>query len=142
MKQTFELTDVSISSIRDGEITLIKNLFGVSETLVFDNASLKSLVKGKAVIEVEVPFTKSDLEVGMIVQYRDGSKRMVLEADGEKFLSGISGWHDLSSYNDDLTSRGPLSQHLTIDKVYSMCSHMGTIEDMINDAQDLIWSRY
>lgn len=142
MKQTFELTDVSISSIRDGEVTVIKNNFGCSETLVFNNASVKSIVKGKAVIEVEVPFTKSDLEVGMIVQYHDGSKRMVLEADGEKFLSGVNGWQDLLSYNDDLTLRGPLPQHLTIDKVYSMGSHRGTIEDMINDAQDLIWSRY
>lgn len=42
-------------------------------------------------------FTKADLETGMVVEYRDGRRRVVF---GDRLLGGFS--HDLLQYYDDI----------------------------------------
>lgn len=84
---------------------------------------------------VEDKFTKSDLKDGMVVEYRDASRRMVL---GDRLL-GFDGNNNLGNYNDNLTDNDSCDA-LTIDKVYkSKCLHLN---DYFNDKYlTLIWER-
>ena len=46
-------------------------------------------------------FTKADLKDGMVVEYRDGKRRLVLN----NFLIGIDGYFDLSNYSENLKDK-------------------------------------
>lgn len=46
-------------------------------------------------------FTKSDLKDGMVVEYRNGKRRLVLN----NFLIGIDGYFDLSNYSENLKDK-------------------------------------
>lgn len=46
-------------------------------------------------------FTKADLRDGMVVEYRDGKRRLVLN----NFLIGIDGYFDLSNYSENLKDK-------------------------------------
>ena len=79
-------------------------------------------------------FTKSDLKDGMVVEYRDGTRRMVL---GD-YLFGFYGNNNLILYTDNLEEKN--NEDLTIDKVYrSKC--LG-LYNYFNDIYlELIWKR-
>lgn len=47
-----------------------------------------------------VEFTKSDLKDGMVVEYRDGDRRMVI---GDKLIGNIY-WGSLAFYNENLNT--------------------------------------
>lgn len=86
---------------------------------------------------VEAEFIKADLKDGMVVEYRDSSRRMVL---GDKLFG-----HNLSSSLDNFTDTlEPFDSHLsnmiTIDKVYK--SKGVTLEEyFITKNLTLIWER-
>ena len=46
-------------------------------------------------------FTKADLRDGMVVEYRDGKRRLILN----NFLIGIDGYFDLSNYSENLKDK-------------------------------------
>lgn len=78
-------------------------------------------------------FTKSDLKDGMVVEYRDGDRRIVLN---NKFV-WRSGYLDFEDFNDDFVSRGGSYK---IVKVY--ISSATTLDDWCNDHfLELIWER-
>lgn len=81
-----------------------------------------------------VEFTKSDLKDGMVVEYRDGDRRIVL---GDKLI-GYDSWVDIVAFNDNLECKN--NKDLNIDKVYNSDSHI--LKDYFKDKSlTLIWER-
>ena len=79
-------------------------------------------------------FTKSDLKDGMVVEYRDGDRRIVL---GDKLI-GYDSWVDIVAFNDNLECKN--NKDLNIDKVYNSDSHI--LKDYFKDKSlTLIWER-
>lgn len=88
------------------------------------------------------PFTKNHLKDGMVVEYRNGRRRLVLN---EKFI-GEDGRTHFVDFNNDLTSATAgvpgLGNYRDFDimKVYSTAaSYVGHLFD--DDELDLIWER-
>lgn len=75
-------------------------------------------------------FTKADLKDGMIVENREGNRRLVLVS--KNTLIGGDGWSSLNEYNDDLTSGGFMN--LDIMKVYDPVLFEGCLEKVLKDA--------
>ena len=80
---------------------------------------------------------KSDLKTGMLVQYRNGLIRMVIN----NYVVGYTAYTDIDGYNDDLTR--PLD-NLCIDKISKILHGSDTIssnwiEKTLND--NLLWTR-
>lgn len=77
-------------------------------------------------------FTKADLRDGMVVEYRDGDRRLVID----EYLVGKDAHYELSAYNENLENEYP---GLTIMKVFKICRRaiLGDILD--NDNLELIW---
>lgn len=81
-----------------------------------------------------VEFIKSDLKDGMVIEYRDGDRRIVL---GDK-LMGYDSWVDIVAFNDNLECKN--NKVLNIDKVYNSDSHI--LKDYFKDKSlTLIWER-
>ena len=81
-----------------------------------------------------VDFTKSDLKDGMVVEYRDSDRRIVL---GDKLI-GYDSWVDIVAFNDNLECKN--NKDLNIDKVYNSDSHI--LKDYFKDKNlTLIWER-
>lgn len=82
-------------------------------------------------------FTKSDLKNRMVVEYRNGYRRMVV---GDR-LMGISGSGCLNTFDEDLTtkSQGPSTRDFDIVKVYNQ---IGTLDEIkIINSCNKIWER-
>lgn len=79
-------------------------------------------------------FKKADLKSGMVVEYRDGDRRLVID----KYLAGKDSHYELSAYNENLKNEYP---GLTIMKVFKICRRaiLGNILD--DDNLELIWER-
>lgn len=79
-------------------------------------------------------FKKADLKSGMVVEYRDGDRRLVID----KYLVGKDAHYELSAYNENLKNEYP---ELTIMKVFKICRRaiLGDILD--DDNLELIWER-
>lgn len=79
-------------------------------------------------------FTKADLKDGMVVEYRDGDRRLVIN----ECLVGKDAHYELSAYNENLKNEYP---GLTIMKVFKICRRaiLGDILD--DDNLELIWER-
>lgn len=81
-----------------------------------------------------VPFTKADLKDGMVVEYRDGRRRIVL---GDYFMD-FEIDTIINFYTDELINK--LVDDLSIDKVYT--SSACTLNDYRKDKYlTLIWER-
>lgn len=82
-------------------------------------------------------FTKADLKDGMIVEYADGWKRMVLNG----ILLGRSEHASLRDFTDDLKSH--FNQGLNINKVYTCnTDRISELEDIFDSHNlTLIWER-
>lgn len=77
---------------------------------------------------VEASFTKSDLKTGMVVEYRNGSRRLVLrdyQGTGEDILIG-SGWRSLNDYTEDLADSDD-DKDYDIMKVYVAINYCDTL---------------
>jgi hypothetical protein len=59
-------------------------------------------------------FTKANLKNRMVVEYRNGERRMVVD----NMLIGYSQRGDLNNYNDDLSHKGTFSKGLDIVRIY------------------------
>ena len=83
-----------------------------------------------------VKFSKADLKPGMVVEYRDGQRRIVLN---DCFMNlNRKGYLEFSDYSDDLISR--MADYTTIKKVYlSHSKNLSTYCD--NDNLTLLWER-
>lgn len=80
-----------------------------------------------------IPFAKADLKDGMVVEYRNGTRFLVL---GDKLI-GKQSWASIKHIKDDLCSN---SEELIIDKVYKTSAYL--IEEFFNDKYlTLIWER-
>lgn len=94
--------------------------------------------KGYKILEwgdyMQKEFKKADLKSGMVVEYRDGDRRLVID----KYLSGKDYHYELSAYNENLKNEYP---KLTIMKVFKICRRaiLGDILD--DDNLELIWER-
>lgn len=82
-------------------------------------------------------FKKSDLKNRMVVEYRNGYRRMVVDDR----LMGISGSGCLKNYNENLTIKVPdlSSRDFDIIKVYNQIS---TIDEMRSvNSCNILWQR-
>lgn len=85
-------------------------------------------------------FTKSDLKPGMVVEYRNGDRRIILETEKELILSGNYGCSVLSSYSQNLLKIGS-NLNLDIVKVYFI-KDSKSLESILNLSNlKLIWER-
>lgn len=80
-------------------------------------------------------FTKADLKDGMVVEYRDGKRRLVLN----NFLIGKDGYFDLSNYSENLKDKN--SSDRDIVRVFKI--NIVTTLDYIfrTENLELIWER-
>lgn len=79
-------------------------------------------------------FTKADLRDGMVVEYRDGDRRLVID----ECLVGKDSHYELSAYNENLENEYP---RLTIMKVFKICRR-AILESILDDDNlELIWER-
>lgn len=80
-------------------------------------------------------FTKADLKDGMVVKYRNGDKRMVVN----EALIGENGYSDRNCFREDLTHR--YFKDLDIVGVYAIQEY-NNFADMLSDYNlELIWER-
>ena len=78
---------------------------------------------------------KNELKSGMVVEYRDGKKRLVAIDN----LIGVDGAGVLPNYNDDL--RHAILSDFDIIKVYNYKLHAPFGELLKDDNLELIWER-
>lgn len=130
MKTIKTFNNASVESIVDGRITLRVN---DNETHTFNDASIVSIVNGVVKISIENIFTDDMLEPGMVVEYADGSRRLVLKIDGRLIFCQKDLWRDASMID-------PLYPYLDVVKVYRP-KHARTINDLLNSPDNLIWSK-
>lgn len=83
-------------------------------------------------------FTKENLQSGMIVEFRNGVKYLVINNRERSFLLGIDDYHLLDNYDDNLNSR---VKDFDIVKVYThRCT--GTLKFILeHNMHKLIWQR-
>lgn len=80
-------------------------------------------------------FTKSDLKDDMVVEYRDGGRRLVIQDR----LTGIEGYSTLESYEDSLNH--VIYKSIDIVKVYKL-KKIVAFGDILEDCNlELIWKR-
>lgn len=79
-------------------------------------------------------FTKADLKSGMVVEYRDGDRRLVID----KYLIGKNAYYELSAYNENLEEGYP---RLTIMKVFKIRQRAILERILDDDNLELIWER-
>ena len=79
-------------------------------------------------------FTKADLKDGMVVEYRDGDRRLVID----KYLIGKKAHYELSTYNENLEDGYP---GLTIMKVFKIRQRAILERILDDDNLELIWER-
>lgn len=79
-------------------------------------------------------FTKADLKSGMVVECRDGDRRLVID----KYLIGKNSHYELSPYNENLEDEYP---RLTIMKVFKIRQRAILERILDDDNLELIWER-
>ena len=88
-------------------------------------------------------FTKDMLKPGMVIEYRDGRKRLVVPKPEDKglYLMGYNSVQDLIYYTDTLEYDSDKLHDLTIAKVYEL-TQMANFQNL-NDSNYIkeIWSR-
>lgn len=94
--------------------------------------------KGHRILEwgdyMQKEFTKADLKSGMVVEYRDGDRRLVID----KYLIGKNTHYELSPYNENLEDEYP---RLTIMKVFKIRQRAILERILDDDNLELIWER-
>ena len=80
---------------------------------------------------------KSDLRPGMVVEYANGEKRLVVTINNELYLIGRSSYADVKSFNEDMTCSGNLG--INIVKVYQP-KKAANLNSLL-DCENCIWER-
>lgn len=91
----------------------------------------------RKVEENKMEFSKKDLKSGMVVELRNGSKRLIIECDEGLICVEISNADFVSQYNKDLTHS--VHKHLDIQKVFDYPTI--SINYMIGKNKKPIWER-
>lgn len=105
------------------------------ERVEFLNETFKGCNAHMVKIREKEKMKKNELKSGMIVEYRDGEKRLVIDND----LIGDDGHSSLSNFNDDL--KHILYSDLDIIKVYKYKYTYIFSELLKDDNLNLIWER-
>lgn len=125
-----DVYNISFDNLRDYNRELVTNI----EEFLEKAAKLKGFTyKRKDIMEKE--FDVNKLEVGMIVEYKSGAKRIVLpDSKGNLFLSGIYGFKQ-TIFN--------FINKLEIYKVYKIRSNSVTLHDLLVNGKglELIWEK-
>lgn len=89
----------------------------------------------------EKGFTKADLKVGHVVEYRNGNRRLVHAEGNDKFLLfiGATTYEIASIYNDNLLCKR--DHNFDIMKVYNLKDSYITSGNMLDVKFNLIWER-
>ena len=130
---------------RDGDSYLEHTEYGryLSKTCYTGDGGFASCVfhesEGYKILEwsdyMNKEFTKADLRDGMVVKYRNGDKRMVVN----EALIGEDGYADRNCFREDLTHR--YFKDLDIVGVYAIKEY-SNFADMLSDYNlELIWER-
>lgn len=80
---------------------------------------------------------KSDLKPGMVVEYANGDRRLVIEFNNELVLLSNCSWGNLKDYSEDLKSSG---ENFNIDKIYKP-QFMTGLDSMLKGVYNCIWER-
>ena len=129
MKTITTFSNASVLGVENGRITLRVN---DNEIRVFYDASIVSIVDGEVKISQEYIFTDDMFESGMVVEYNDGSKRLVLKIDGQLIFCREDSWRHASMVSGD--------RSLEVVKVYQP-RIARTINDLLNKPDNLIWRK-
>lgn len=85
---------------------------------------------------------KSDLKPGMVVEYANGDRRLVIEFNNKLFLLSNDKWGDLGYYTLDLKCPG--TGDFDINKIYQpqfMTGFDSMLKDVYDCIYDCIWER-
>lgn len=129
MKTIKTFNNASVVSVVDGRITLRVN---DNEIHSFSDASIVSIVNGAVTIGVENVFTDDMLEPGMVVEYRDGRKRLVLKIGGHLIFCAKDSWRNASMVDD-------IFHELDVVKVFHP-KNARVIDELLNKPDNPIWS--
>lgn len=87
-----------------------------------------------------VDFTKADLETGMVVEYRTGGRKLVIE----DYMYDFVYWNGFDHYDDNLLCKSRDAQCCDIMRVYRVKT--STLRDLgeifLLENLDLIWERH
>lgn len=81
---------------------------------------------------------KSDLKPGMVVEYANGVRRLVIEFNDELVLLGYMGWNTLMHYTSNLEC--PNDKDFTINKIYQPQIILG-LDTLLKTVHPCIWER-
>lgn len=116
--------------------TFKKELTYSSYSFAKDTGARIHLCKIITLNEYMKNFSKEDLKPGMVVEYKSGEKRLVVEINGELSLISDGMFAELNNFNNDLTyDRNP---HINIVAVYK--TKPSSLATMLQTT-DLIWKR-
>lgn len=103
------------------------------------NKAIYAMIYGqlRKVEENKMEFTKKDLKSGMVVELRNGSKRLIIECVEGLICAEISNADFASQYNKDLTHS--VHKHLDIQKVFDYPTI--SLNYMIDRNKKPIWER-
>lgn len=80
---------------------------------------------------------KSDLKPGMVVEYANGVRRLVIEFNDELYLLGNSNWGNLKDYSEYLERP---DENFSINKIYKP-QFMTGLDSMLKGIYNCIWER-
>lgn len=81
---------------------------------------------------------KSELKPGMVIEYANGERRLVIEFNNNLVLLGNDSWGDLENISENLECT--ISKDCTINKVYEPWSVLG-LNSMLKNVHPCIWER-
>lgn len=121
--------NASVVNVQNGRIILRTE---DDKIKAFDNASIVSIVNGTVKISVEnVIFTNDMLKPGMVVEYRNGNRRLVLEIGNRLVFCGLKCWREA-------TIKDSVTMELDVVKVFHPKGQV-TLEDLLKNPDHLIW---
>ena len=89
------------------------------------------------VINELIQMRKSDLKPGMVVEYANSEKRLVVAINAELYLISRSSFMDVKSFNDDLTCTS--NPNINIVKIYLPREAAGL--SVLFECKNCIWER-
>lgn len=130
MKAIKTFNNASVVSVENGRVTLRVDDNGIR---IFNDASIVSIVNGVVKISQEGIFTDDMLEPGMVVEYQNGDKRLVLKINGRLIFCTNDSWRDASMVDEAF-------HELDVVKVYHP-KNARIIKELLNKPDNLIWSK-
>lgn len=105
------------------------------------NEFINEIKKELNIKEMKKDFTLNDLKPGMVVEYRNGSKRLVVSINSKLYFISDTDYSEGSSdnYNTDLTRTSYTC--FDIMKVYKVISVGGLLYMLSSAHKELVWER-